>query len=104
MQLGSRAEPLLDFRGKDPKIIWLFNVFKAIKRFTMGLKRTIFLALEAIPFHSQPIVPGAYTSKLRRILNPVAFKVGWQVLGTDAYLCNITIARRFTPKKHRKSL
>ena len=39
LQCGSRAEPLWGFRGKAPKIIWLFHVFKALKQHTVGLKK-----------------------------------------------------------------
>ena len=44
--------------AKRSKIFWLLNVFKAIKRLTMILTKTIFMAEEAITVHNQPVSPG----------------------------------------------
>ena len=45
-----------------------------------------------------------FKSKLRRMLDPVTFLVGQLVLGSDIFLCNITIAQKYMLTKHRKTI
>ena len=44
-----------------------------------------------------------FTSKLRRVLNPVASEVSRLALERDICLCNITIARGYILKNHGKT-
>ena len=44
-----------------------------------------------------------FTSKLSRILHPLAFVVGRLALGNDIYICNITMVRRYMPTKYREA-
>ena len=100
-------------RIKPPKRFWLFNVFKAIKDLALALKKlyslpkklyqfiTNLLFLANMPTLGQ--VAKKFTSKLRRILDPVTFLIGQLALGNDIYLCNIRIAQRYMLTKHRKT-